>query len=77
MSNRTLIEINHDLWHKIKENPLRFAGDVIRYLGSGSPECAEQLERYGLRVFGMRHHSDEYEIKWGGHEAYSSGKKKQ
>ena len=36
------------------------------YLRSGSKEDAQKLERYGIRVFGMRHHSDGFTIEWGG-----------
>lgn len=65
MSNRTLIEINHDHWSHIKDRPQQFADAVCRYLGSGSVSYAEELEYYGIRVFGMRHHTDAFDITWG------------
>jgi hypothetical protein len=66
MSNRTLIEINHDLSGVIERAP---AGAVehalLRYLRSASKENAAKLADYGIKVFGMRHHSEGFEIKWG------------
>jgi len=65
MSNRSLIEINHDFSHVIERDPYSFASALCRYLGSASPANAEALERYGVRIFGMRHHSDSFNIEWG------------
>ena len=65
MSNRSLIEINHDFSHAIERDPYSFASAMCRYLGSASHENAKELQRYGVRVFGMRHHSDGFNIKWG------------
>lgn len=67
MSNRTLVELNHDHAHKM--DSAEFLHVLARYLGSGSQEAAEELSRYGVRVFGMRHHSDGYNIQWGWHHA--------
>lgn len=72
MSNRTLIEFNHDFSHSIAKDPAGFAADLGAYLSSASPRTAEILERrYGMRVFGMRHHSDGFDIKWGGNAPVS------
>lgn len=59
MSNRSLIEINHD-----------FAGDLGadfmlalgRYLRSADSRNATELERWGVTVVGMRHHSEKFVI---------------
>lgn len=68
MSNRTLIEINHDYSHAIdRAGTGDFERTLLRYLRSASPEHAQALERYGVRVFGMRHHSDGFEVRWGTH----------
>jgi hypothetical protein len=67
MSNRTLVELNHDLWGKM--NSAEFLAALQAYLGSASPENADRLSRYGVRIFGMRHHSEGFDIKWGWHEA--------
>jgi hypothetical protein len=65
LSNRTLIEINHDFAHMVKENPERFAEELYRYLGSASAENASNLTKYGIRRFGIRHHSEAFDIKFG------------
>ena len=57
MSNRSLIEINHDRTSDLDEDFLRLLGS---YLRSASRESAEALERYGVRVIGMRHHSGNF-----------------
>ncbi len=69
MSNRSLMEFNHDHWGKIERNHQAFANAICDYLMSASPNHAEALERFGVHVFGMRHHSDGFDIKWGGHKA--------
>lgn len=57
MSNRTLIEINHDFCGAIGESA---AAALRRYLKSASRETAAELEYYGIRVLGMRHHSGNF-----------------
>lgn len=66
MSNRTLIEINHDLWFRIRANTTGFAMVVCDYLRCSDSRSAEALQDFGIRVFGMRHHSDSFSIDWGG-----------
>jgi hypothetical protein len=60
VSNRTLFEINHDY-------AVRDQTDLLpalqRYLSSGDRQSAEELERFGIRVIGMRHHSGKYIIR--------------
>jgi hypothetical protein len=55
MSIRSLIEINHD--HSGRWGGEDFLDALERYVRSGSRECAEALEPYGLKVVGQRHHS--------------------
>ena len=63
MSNRTLIEINHDCAGNIDGDHYRFAQVIYRYLCSASTRGLEDnLERYGLRVIAMRHHSENFRI---------------
>lgn len=69
MSNRTLIEINHDLTGKIDRYPSIFVEALVRYLNSAGPDTANDLREFGIRVFGMRHHSDAFSIDWGGIKA--------
>ncbi len=63
MSNRTLIEINHD--YATELGSAQFVEALARYVRSGSIVDAAELEHYGVRVFGMRHHSEGFNIKWG------------
>lgn len=65
MSNRSLIEINHDFSHLIEHDSEAFLLALGRYLRSGSTRNAVELERWGVRVFGMRHHTEGFDIKWG------------
>jgi hypothetical protein len=67
MSNRSLVELNHDYWYMMKEPG--FAEALQLYLASANAENAERLERFGVHVFGMRHHSEGFKIKWGHQEA--------
>lgn len=60
MSARTLIEINHDYGHRIDDHPDRFLEALGAYIRSGSCDDAEGLERFGVRVFGVRHHADSF-----------------
>lgn len=59
MSMRTLIELNHDYdWF----DNLEAVAWLRRYRASGSREDAEALERFGIKVIGMRHHADKFII---------------
>lgn len=53
MSNRTMLEINHDYTPNSDESLLKWAQDMKMYLSSGDPECLPA----GVTWFGMRHHS--------------------
>ena len=60
MSNRTLIELNHDYQHEL--GSAEFAQLLRNYLGSGHKDDAVALERFGARVVGIRHHADKFII---------------
>ena len=60
MSIRTLIEINHDYTARDSDGLL---AALQLYLNSASREHAEALERYGIRVIGMRHHADNFILR--------------
>ncbi len=47
------------------ENPSDFVRDLIFYMGSGDKKLANILEYYGVRVIGIKHHSEGHDIKWG------------
>lgn len=69
MSNRTLLEFNHDLSYRIEEEPAQFLlaiGDMMR--GGPSDRNRAALERYGVKWYGQRHHSQGFDINWGGHK---------
>jgi len=60
VSFRSLIEINHDYVVRSQTDLLEA---LQRYLASGSREDAQELEFYGVKVIGMRHHSSRYIIE--------------
>lgn len=71
MSNRTLIEINHDYGHEIERHPERFMAFLEDLIRGGSQADLNERFRvlFGIRVFGTRHHSDAFAIDWGGNKA--------
>ena len=64
MSNRTLIEINHDFAGEVDKAPTgNFERLLLSYLRSASKESARELEHFGVTVLGMRHHSERFTEK--------------
>lgn len=63
MSNRSLIEINHDCTGDIGRHADRVVALLTRYLSSASKDHAQALEFYGIRVIGMRHHSGNFIVE--------------
>lgn len=53
MSNRTLIELNHDFCPK-EEDRAKWANQLVQYMTSGD----EKYLPDGVTFYGMRHHSD-------------------
>lgn len=69
MSNRTLIEINHDNCHDIVRGQEAFMQAIIEMMrGGGSPRVVEQLERFGVTHVGQRHHSDRCSVSYPHHK---------
>lgn len=68
MSNRSLIELNHDYAHRIVANSEEFLALLQEYLASGAVHEPYKLERLGVRVIGMKHHSEPHNIAWGYHK---------
>lgn len=65
MSNRTIIEVNHDYWHKINANPADFARRIVDYTRACDPDVAQGLkDHYGVNVLGTVHHSDKIAISF-------------
>ena len=53
MSNRTMLEINHDFIYTTDQEKLEWANKMLGYLSSGDPKHLPD----GVTWFGMRHHS--------------------
>lgn len=66
ISNRSLFEFNHDYWWKIESTRAEFGEALQQFLASASLKNADALERFGIRWFGTRHHSDAFETNFGG-----------
>jgi hypothetical protein len=69
MSNRSLMEFNHDRTQEIFEDTPGFIVALDNYLANASKRNVEALKHYGIRIFGMRHHSEPFFVKWGAHES--------
>lgn len=66
MSNRTIIEINHDMWHKIESNAALFGDMIAEYMRACDPKVRDNLEqRFGANVLATVHHSDDVRISFG------------
>jgi hypothetical protein len=66
MSNRTLLELNHDQAHRIKDDPAPFLAALNELLRAGVDDgTLLTLGSYGVKWHGQRHHSDAYDIRWG------------
>ncbi len=59
MSLRTLLEINHDA---AITDDLTLLTALQRYVSSANPRTAADLERFGIKVVGMRHHSSAFVV---------------
>ena len=60
MSNRTVIEINHDYGNQIQANPDEFLEairNLINYSSTGE-DVIDDLSRFGITVTPTVHHSD-------------------
>lgn len=68
MSNRTILEINHDYTHVIKADPEAFVAAILEGLRAGYPQAWEDAKRFGVTRYVMAHHSDERRIAVNGVE---------
>lgn len=65
MSQRTIVEFNHDFGHKIEDDPEGFVDavcDMIRS-GAGSRTVQDRLRSFGVQTTPTMHHSDERVLK--------------
>ena len=58
MSNRSLLEFNHDYAHAIISKPDLFMAALASFLRSADDRQAEDLRRFGITWHGTRHHSE-------------------
>lgn len=69
MSNRTIIEINHDYSHQIDHERFEFCEALQEVLrDSSSKEGWATLFRFGVVKFVTAHHSDDRHVVVNGHE---------
>ncbi len=54
MSNRTLVELNHDYWPRSDEELLDWARSMVHYMHSGDKRVLPR----GVTFKHMRHHSE-------------------
>lgn len=60
MSNRTIVEFNHDFAHEIERDPKGFMGTIKKMLcfGSNAPGLDTGLARYGIKTAPTCSHVD-------------------
>lgn len=70
MSQRSIvvIEINHDLAHRITDDPELLASLLSGALASGSDKAWANLRPYGIRRIVQAHHSEDRKVIIGGRE---------
>lgn len=62
MSNRTIIEINHDLSVHIDMRPEAFITALQAFLASSNRRTSHALEEYGFNVIETVHHSTDRKV---------------
>lgn len=62
MSQRSILEINHDFSHEIKAQPERFLQLLGTALGSGSDDCWDRLRGFGITRVVQVHHSTDRKV---------------
>lgn len=64
MSNRTIIEINHDHGHSIIDNPDEFMAAISRLIrqGSNAGSVVDDLAEFGITVTPTAHHSEDRRV---------------
>lgn len=62
MSQRTVVEINHDVPGTVPGDQGRLYEMLMRAVASGSPESWEPLRRYGFTRITQCHHSEDRKV---------------
>lgn len=65
MSQRSIVEINHDFSYEIEAHPDVFAALITQALSSGSADDWKPLERFGFKRAVQRHHTERCRISVG------------
>jgi translation initiation factor 2 beta subunit (eIF-2beta)/eIF-5 len=69
MSNRTIIELNHDYGHAIQRDPETFIRFLLSHINSANdPETIASLRHYGVVVVETVHHSTDRKVVIGNRE---------
>lgn len=68
MSQRSILEINHDLSHIIERHPGAIEDWLKIALASGSDQAWAPLEKFGIRRITQCHHSEDRKIVVGNRE---------
>jgi hypothetical protein len=64
VSNRTLIELNHDLAGEIDRDPEAFLKAIRKHVNNiGYQELPKRIP--GGRIIAARHHTESYAVVWG------------
>lgn len=64
MSNRTILEINHDYWIKIENDPVGFAQEIVTWLKGCSHDSQERLRSFGAKPLATIHHSSAVNVSF-------------
>lgn len=62
MSHRTIIEVNHDFLHDLKDRPELWL-EVLQKMFTSDWECRHTQQVPGVRKLGERHHSETLTLK--------------
>lgn len=62
MSNRTIVEINHDYAAKIRADEAAFSAALGQALNSDASYAWDALRGFGVTRLASAHHSDEREV---------------
>lgn len=65
MSIRTVFEVNHDFAHRIEQDRAEFVGRLLDYVRGGGQDDLGELEYFGLRHLGQRHHTEPIRVEIG------------
>lgn len=68
MSQRSVVEINHDCSFLIEADELRFTQLLLQALASGSDRSWEPLKRFGVTRIVQCHHGDDRKVVAHGRE---------